>query len=357
MSIPVLHYCTGRTATTQHRTDGHPRPAQQTNRHNERDHHTTMETFTVNILGCGSAKPTPRHMPTSQIVDFRSKYFMIDCGEGTQVQMQRMGLSMARVGHIFISHNHGDHVFGLPGLISTMALLGRTATLYVHGPAEVEQFLQCILDTYCEGINFEVKFCPVDPTQYQLIHDERALSVWSLPLKHRIPCCGYLFREKPSLPHIRREMIDAFDIPVSQINNIKAGASWTLPDGTVIPHEQLTTPTPPPRSYAYCSDTCYLPQLADLVRGVDLLYHEATYPDEFELRATQTCHSTARQAGRLAREAEVHQLVIGHFSARILNEKALLREAKQEFPETDLAREGMIVDVRRKDFVIQGNRG
>lgn len=312
-----------------------------------------METFTVNILGCGSAKPTPKHMPTAQLVDFRSKYFMIDCGEGAQVQMQHMGLSMARVGHIFISHNHGDHVFGLPGLISTMALLGRTATLYVHGPVQVERFLQCILDTYCEGIDFDVKFCPVDPTKHQLIHDERALSVWSLPLKHRIPCCGYLFKEKPSLPHIRREMIDAFDIPVSQINNIKAGASWTLPDGTVIPHERLTTPADPPRSYAYCSDTCYLPQLATLVQGVDLLYHEATYPDEFELRASQTCHSTARQAARVAREAQAGQLVIGHFSARIQNEKALLREAQEEFPETDLAREGMIIDVRSKNATRQ----
>ena len=228
-----------------------------------------METFKVNILGCGSAKPTLRHMPTAQIVDFRSKYFMIDCGEGAQVQMQRMGLAMARIGHIFITHNHGDHVFGLPGLISTMALLGRTASLYIHGPKEIEGFLRCILSTYCEGIDFSVEFLPVDTTKHSLVYEDRGIEVWNLPLKHRIPCCGYLFKEKPRLPHIRREMIDAFNIPVSQINNIKAGASWTTPDGTLLPHERLTTPAAPARSYAYCSDTCYLPQLAKLILGAD----------------------------------------------------------------------------------------
>ena len=304
-----------------------------------------METFKVNILGCGSAKPTLRHMPTAQIVDFRSKYFMIDCGEGAQVQMQRMGLAMARIGHIFISHNHGDHVFGLPGLISTMALLGRTASLYIHGPKEVEGFLRCILSTYCEGIDFKVEFLPIDPAKHSLVYEDRGIEVWSLPLKHRIPCCGYLFKEKPRLPHIRREMIDAFNIPVSQINNIKAGASWTTPDGTLLTHERLTTPADPARSYAYCSDTCYLPQLASLVEGADLLYHEATYPEEFSLRATQTCHSTASQAATVARDAQAKRLIIGHFSARINDEEALLKEAQEVFPQTLLAREGLTVDV------------
>lgn len=304
-----------------------------------------METFKVNILGCGSAKPTTRHMPTAQIVDFRSKYFMLDCGEGAQVQMQRMGLSMSRIGHIFITHNHGDHVFGLPGLISTMALLGRTAGLYIHGPKEIEGFLSCILSTYCEGIGFKVEFIPVDPTSHSLIYEDRGLTVWSLPLKHRVPCCGYLLREKERLPHIRREMIDAFDIPVSQINNIKAGASWTTPDGTVIPHERLTTPATPARSYAYCSDTRYLPHLASLVRGVDLLYHEATFPDECQLRAAQTAHSTARQAAQVARDAQAGRLIIGHFSASIKDEEALLKEAQEVFPQTCLAHEGLTLDV------------
>ena len=154
-----------------------------------------------------------------------------------------------------------------------------------------------------------------------------------------------LFKEKQGLPHIRREMIDAFDIPISQINNIKAGASWTTPDGTLLTHERLTTPAAPARTYAYCSDTCYLPQLAKLIQGADLLYHEATYPEAFALRAKQTFHSTARQAAQVAKDAGAKKLVIGHFSARIQDEQALLGEAKEVFPNTLLAKEGLTLDV------------
>ena len=190
-----------------------------------------------------------------------------------------------------------------------------------------------------------MEFLPVDTTKHSLVYEDRGIEVWNLPLKHRIPCCGYLFKEKPRLPHIRREMIDAFNIPVSQINNIKAGASWTTPDGTLLTHERLTTPAAPARSYAYCSDTCYLPQLAKLILGADLLYHEATYPEEFALRATQTCHSTASQAATVARDAQAERLIIGHFSARIHDEEALLKEAQAVFPPTILAKEGLTLDV------------
>ena len=191
-----------------------------------------METFNIHILGCGSAKPSLRHNSSCQIVDIRGKLYMIDCGEGAQVEFTRQRLNMNRLGHIFISHNHGDHVFGLPGFISTMGLLGRTAELHIHGPQQVEKLLQVTLETYCQGMDYEVHFYPIDTTLHQLVYEDRSMEVWSLPLKHRVPCCGYLFREKPGLPHIRREIIDAYGIPTSQINNIKAGASWTLPDGT-----------------------------------------------------------------------------------------------------------------------------
>lgn len=233
-----------------------------------------METFEVNILGCGSAKPTLRHLPSSQIVNIRSKYYMIDCGEGAQIQMQKMRLPMARIGHIFISHNHGDHVFGLPGLISTMALLGRTADLHIHGPQQLQEFLDEIMRVYCEGITFKTIFHPIDTRVHNIIYEDRSVTVWSIPLQHRIPCSGFLFRETPPLPHIRREMIDAFNIPFSQINNIKAGASWTTEDGTVIPNERLVTPAEKARSYAYCSDTAYQPHLAEMMQDVTLLYHE-----------------------------------------------------------------------------------
>lgn len=300
-----------------------------------------METFEVNILGCGSAKPTLRHLPSSQIVNIRNKYYMIDCGEGAQIQLQKMQLPMARIGHIFISHNHGDHVFGLPGLISTMALLGRTADLHIHGPQQLQEFLDNIIRIYCEGITFQIIFHTIDTRVHNIIYEDRSVTVWSIPLQHRIPCSGFLFRETPPLPHIRREMIDAFNIPFSQINNIKAGASWTTEDGTIIPNERLVTPAEKARSYAYCSDTAYLPKLKETLQEVTLLYHEATYPEELIKRAQETLHSTASQAATIAKEAKVGKLCIGHYSARIKNENELLAEATVIFPQTTLAYEGL----------------
>ena len=301
--------------------------------------------FELNILGCGSAKPTTRHQPTSQILNVRGKFFMIDCGEGVQTQMQKMGLSMMNIGHIFISHNHGDHVFGLPGLIGTMDLLGRTAELHVHGPLQVGDFIDFLLKTFYTDIGYKLIFHPVDVHQHTLVYEDRSITVYNIPLQHRLPTCGYLFKEKPGLPHIRREMIDAFNIPISQINNIKAGASWTTEDGTIIPHERLTTPAKPPRSYAYCSDTVYLPHLKDILHGVTLLYHEATYMHERALRAEQTRHTTALQAAMLARDAKVEQLCVGHFSASLKDENALLHEAQSVFPNTILANEGLVVSI------------
>ena len=301
--------------------------------------------FELNILGCGSAKPTTRHQPTSQILNVRGKFFMIDCGEGVQTQMQKMGLSMMNIGHIFISHNHGDHVFGLPGIIGTMDLLGRTSELHVHGPLQVGDFIDYLLKTFYTDIGYNVIFHPVDVHQHALVYEDRSITVHSIPLQHRLPTSGYLFKEKPGLPHIRREMIDAFNIPISQINNIKAGASWTTEDGTIIPHERLTTPANPPRSYAYCSDTVYLPHLKDVLNGVTLLYHEATYMHERAPRAEQTRHSTALQAAMQARDAKVEQLCIGHFSASLKDENALLLEAQSVFPNTILANEGLVVSI------------
>ncbi len=304
-----------------------------------------MESFNVHILGCGSAKPSTRHNAACQVVEIRGKLYMIDCGEAAQIEFACQKLNINRLGHIFISHNHGDHVFGLPGMISTMGLLGRTAELHIHGPEKVRELLDVTLGTYCQGMEYEVHFHPVDTTRHQLVFEDRSIEVWSLPLTHRVPCCGYLFREKPRLPHIRREMIDALQIPLSQINNIKAGASWTMDDGTVIPHENLTTPAEPPRSYAYCSDTAYRPELVPLVKGATLLYHEATYPEELSDRAQEYCHSTSQQAAKVAREAEVKRLCIGHYSLRIKDEGAHLREAQEVFQNTILTHEGQIIRV------------
>lgn len=303
-----------------------------------------MEPMTLHILGCGSAKPANGHKPSCQVLNLRGKLIMIDCGEGAQMQWSHMGLGMSRLNHIFVTHCHGDHCFGLPGLISTMGLLGRTADLHIYGPEELQPFLDCVLKYFCEGMDYQVLFHPIDTKVHAMIYEDRSIEVWSLPLKHRVPCCGFRIQEKPTLPHIRPEMLQAYDIPTSQINNIKAGMDWTAEDGTVIPNARLTTPADAPRSFAYCSDTLFTPKLAEWVKGIDLLYHEATFNEEFAQRAKQTCHSTARQAATLAQLAEVKKLCIGHYSGRIKDEGALLKEAKEIFPQTILAKEGLIID-------------
>lgn len=304
-----------------------------------------MEPFKVHILGCGSALPTLKHYASSQVVEVRGKFFMIDCGEGTQMQLRRSRVGFTKVQAIFISHLHGDHCFGLMGLISTFGMLGRMATLHVYAPAELEPLLKMQMDLFCRGLEYEVAFHAVDTTVAQVVYEDRSLTVSTIPLQHRIACCGYLFREKPTLPHIRRDMIDCFDIPISQINNIKAGADWTTSDGDVIPNDRLVTPADPPRAYAYCSDTRYIPTIHRLVEGVDLLYHEATYDCLYADRARLYYHSTAEQAARVARDAHVGRLLLGHFSARYENEEGILREAQAIFPNSLLATEGLVVDV------------
>jgi ribonuclease Z len=304
-----------------------------------------MEPFKVHILGCGSALPTSKHNASSQVVEIREKLFMIDCGEGTQVQLRRSRIRFTKISCVFISHLHGDHCFGLMGLISTFGLLGRTSTLRVYAPRELEEILKAQMQLFCNGLDFKVEFHAVDTTVSKVIYEDRSLTVTTLPLDHRIACCGFLFREKQGLPHIRRDMLDCYDIPLSQVNNIKNGADWTTVDGEVIPHTLLTTPADSPRSYAYCSDTRYMPQLYRLLEGVDTLYHESTYGNENVERARLYYHSTAAQAAQVARDAKVKKLILGHYSARYDDEKTLLKEAMQIFPNCLLGNEGMTINV------------
>jgi ribonuclease Z len=304
-----------------------------------------LEPFIVHILGCGSALPTLKHFASSQVVEIRGKFFMIDCGEGTQVQLRRSHVGFTKIQAIFISHLHGDHCFGLIGLISTFGMLGRTAPLHIYAPEALDDLLQQQMNLFCNGLDYEVVFHAVDTTRQQIVFEDRSLTVETIPLNHRIPCCGYLFREKPTLPHIRRDMIDFYGIPISQINNIKVGADWMTGEGEVIPNERLVTPADPPRSYAYCSDTKYIPTLHQRLSNVSLLYHEATYDNSCMERAKLYYHSTATQAASVARDAHVGKLLIGHFSARYDHEEVLLKEAQSIFPNTILAQEGMEVKV------------
>ena len=304
-----------------------------------------MAEFNINILGCGSALPTTRHLATSQIVDLRDKLYMIDCGEGTQVQMRRMRVRFGRLAHIFISHLHGDHCFGLPGLISTLGMLGRTGELVVHGPKEVETYLRPVMDLFCRGMEFEVRFNPVDTRSHSLVMEDRSLSVYSIPLKHRIPTCGYLFAEKPKEAHIIREMTDFYQVPVRCMKDIKQGQDYVAPEGEVVPNSRLTRPAAPPKRYAFCSDTAYNRSIIPIIEGADLLYHEETFAECDLARAKETFHSTARQAAEIARDAHVKRLVIGHYSARYEDLSELHREAEAVFPGTILGNEGTVIPV------------
>lgn len=303
-----------------------------------------MLPFKIHILGCGSATPTLHHFPSSQIVEVRGKLFMIDCAEGTQLQLRKLRVPFTKIQAIFISHIHGDHCFGLIGMISTFGLLGRTAPLHVYAPKALEKMLEMQIQMFCNDLGYEVVFHAVDTKENKVIYDDRSLTVETVPLCHRVPCAGYIFREKPTLPHIRRDMIDFYQIPLSQINNIKAGADWTTPEGTVIENSRLVTPAEPPRSYAYCSDTAYLPNLHEMLKGVTTLYHEATYAEDMIDNAVKYCHSTARQAAMVAKAAGVSRLLLGHYSSRYTNEEILLNEAREIFSNSFLTNELQVID-------------
>lgn len=304
-----------------------------------------MADFNINILGCGSALPTTRHLPTSQVVDLRDKLYMIDCGEGTQLQMRRMRIRFNRLNHIFISHLHGDHCFGLPGLLSTLGLLGRTASITIHAHKDIDLYMRPVLEVFCQGLLFEVNFNFIDPYQHALIMEDRSVRVYSIPLKHRIPTCGFLFVEKPREAHIIREMVDFYRVPVKALKEIKQGEDFVTEEGEVIPNERLTRPAAPPKKYAYCSDTMFNPDILPIIEGVDLLYHEATFAEDEKIRAKATCHSTAAQAAEIALRAKAKRLIIGHYSARYEDPAVLKEEADRIFPDTILGTEGLVVPV------------
>lgn len=302
-----------------------------------------MNSFTLHILGCGSATPTTLHWPSCQILELRGKQYMIDCGEGCQFNMRKSRLNFARLRAIFISHLHGDHCFGLPGLLSTMGLLGRTGTLQIYGPEGIEEYIRTYLQLFGLYQPFEIEVHTVDTTRHTCIYSDPSLAVYTLPLRHRIPTCGYLFEEKCAARHLNKPSCDFYQIPVRAYKSILEGVDYTLDTGEIIPNERLTTPGRPPKRYAYCSDTRFFPELAELVRGVDLLYHEATFMNAEKSRAEETNHSTAAEAAQLARLAGVRELLIGHYSARYLSSKELLAEAQAIFPDTRAAHEQQVI--------------
>lgn len=270
---------------------------------------------------------------------------MIDCGEGTQIQLRRSRLKFFRLNHIFISHLHGDHCFGLIGLISTFALLGRTSTLHIHAHKDLETILSPQLNFFCKNIDFKVEFHSFSSTAAEIIYEDRSVTISTFPLQHRMPCVGFIFAEKQTPNHIIRDMIDFYKIPVYELNRIKNGEDYITPDGEIIANNRLTKPAALPRTYIYCSDTKYIPENATLFQGADLLFHEATFSSDHKVRAKETFHSTAEEAAKLAQASRVKQLIIGHFSARYEDESILLHEAQKIFPQTILAKENLCINI------------
>lgn len=303
-----------------------------------------MSKFSVNILGCGSATPSIRHLPSAQVVDFRDTLYMVDCGECAQLQMRRMRLRFSHLRHIFISHLHGDHFLGLPGLLSTLSLHECTGEVHVYMFAEGIELMRRMMKMLVHEPTVRIIYHEVDPAGGVLL-DTDALTVEAFPLYHRVRCVGYIFREKPRPRPLRADMLEFFGVPVRERAAIKAGADFVCPDGRVIENARLTTDPGPSLSYAYCSDTVFDPRVAAAVAGVSTIYHEATYTDEFEDLAAPRGHSTARQAGKTAAAAGARKLILGHFSKKYPDENTHLAQAREEFPNTIVAAEGMKIDI------------
>lgn len=302
-------------------------------------------TFKVTILGSGSAKPSITKHHSAQVVNLYEQHYLVDCGEGTQNRLLRAGVSPLKINAVFISHLHGDHVFGLFPLISSMGLMGRKVPLHVFAPRPFDEIMAYHFRYFDTELPFEVVWHEVHTTAHEMLYENNVMEVWSVPLRHRVPTAGFLFREKTPGLNVRKEKIAELGLGVAQITAAKRGEDVTLADGRVVPNGELTYVPYPPRSYAYLSDTNYSGKAVSLVKGVDLLYHEATYADNMRKEAKQRGHATTLQAVKAARESGAKRLIIGHFSSRYKDESVLLDECRAEFAETYLAEEGKTFEI------------
>ena len=291
----------------------------------------------LTILGFNSALPTAFTHPTAQLLNIAERYFLIDCGEGTQVQLRKAKAKFNRINHIFISHLHGDHVFGLIGLISTFQLLGRDTPLHIHGPKGIEEFIMTQLRLTESNNSYQIIFNELHTKESVLVFEDDKVEVFSIPLNHRVYTNGYLFREKKKPRKLNIDTIEEFpEIEICDYQNLKNGKDFVLESGEIIPNDYLTFEAQKSLSYAFCSDTKYKPNIVPIIKEVDLLYHEATFLYELKDLATYTGHTTAKEAAMIAKEADVKKLVIGHFSNRYHDYSVLLDEAREIFPNTFL---------------------
>lgn len=309
-----------------------------------------MSDLKVYYLGVGSATPSLLHQPSCQVVDFRGRLFMLDCGEGAQLSMRKMKLKYSRLEHIFISHLHGDHFFGLSGLLSTMALHDIGGDVTVHIPEDGVEWLSSTMDRFCSQRSYRLKIEPICKNG-GLLYEDDALTITAFPLTHRVPCTGFLFRTKPGMRHLRGDMAEFLHIPVAERYAIKQGADFITPDGRCFENSRLTTPGSPSLSYAYCSDTAFNLATAEYIRPVDVIYHESTYLETEKEKAKNRYHSTAAQAVKVALAAEAKELVLGHYSKSYSDTDGHMREARSEAALTHpnlkivAATEGMVVEI------------
>ncbi len=299
-------------------------------------------TFEVLILGCGAATPTSRHNPSSQLVNIHDKLFLVDCGEGTQMELRRNKVKFQKIQHIFISHLHGDHYLGLLGLISSMHLLGRKSTLHLYGPAELKELVELNLRVSQTYLDYPLVYHITDEKRQIKLFEDKSLEVHSFPLKHRIPCTGFLFMEKQKQHKIHKDIIVEYRLSPSQIIQLKKGENVETNRG-ILTVEQACILADKPKSYAYCSDTMYWERLVDFISGVDLIYHESTFLNSEKERAKQTYHSTAEQAAKMAALLGAKKLILGHYSSRYTDLQPFIEQAKPFFENVILADEGMVV--------------
>lgn len=294
----------------------------------------------LTILGCHSATPRYTAHPTSQILEMKGHLFLIDCGEGTQVQMRRLKVKFPRIKHIFISHLHGDHFFGLVGLISTFRLLGREAELHVYGPKGIKEAITLQLKLGNSWTNFPLYFHELESKESQLIFEDEKLTVTTIPLDHRVYTNGFLFQEKPGERKLNVEAARRLKIDMSYYEKIKQGADVVNEVGETVPNESVTFNPDSPKSYAFCSDTSYKPEIVPQLENVTVLYHESTFLEEHQYLCEKTKHSTAKEAAVIAKKANAGTLVLGHYSGRYGDLELFRKEAQVIFQNVKLAQDG-----------------
>ena len=301
--------------------------------------------FELKVLGTSAALPAYGRFPSAQVLTVGNLSCLIDCGEGTQIRFQDFQVKTGKLRYVFISHLHGDHCYGLIGLLTTFNLTGRIQPLDIYAPAGLETMISTQLALTATALQFPVSFHEVDPISCSCILETSTIKITTLPLDHRVPCCGYLFEEQPRLRSMMSKYIEVFQLTVEQIKALKEGQDVVLENGTSVAADVVTIAPPPPRSYAYCADTAYKPELVPLLQGVDLLYHDCTFCLDHQERAADTGHSTAQQAAQIAKAAGVGTLVLGHFSSRYPDTTVFEEEAKLVFPPSVAARDGQVFRV------------